>query len=79
MQANSQLQENDSDLVMEYLRNRPNDYIAAAEISWKADDVARFAREKNWAVPVLLKLLAYNLVESNGYGKYRLKMLRIRA
>jgi hypothetical protein len=56
-----------------YLKGFSGQFASFKEISKRAGGKRRYHKEPEWATPVLLRLIAKGLVESDATGHYRLK------
>jgi hypothetical protein len=62
--------------ICDFLKSYQNEYVASKEIAKRAGGKWRFREDPNWAVPVLMRLLDKKLVETDGYGHFRLPHAR---
>jgi hypothetical protein len=61
----------DEQLILDYLRSWPGQYVAAREIARRAGGKFRFCEDAQWAAPHLARLLEKGMVETDGLGHYR--------
>jgi hypothetical protein len=66
------MNEQDGQLVLDYLRAYPDRFVSPIEVCRKAGGRHRFFEEPRWAVPVLIQLRDRGLVEMNEAGYYRI-------
>lgn len=66
----------DEQSVLLFLKNWPGVFISSTEIARRADGKNRYREDPRWSVHVLPQLMAANLVETDGHGKFRLKTLQ---
>lgn len=59
--------------VLRFLKNWPEKYISSNEIARRADGKNRYRQEPRWPAQILPQLIAMNLVETDGSGKYRVR------
>ena len=64
--------DSDEQAVCNYLDSWPEHLITAREIGRRAAGRWRYRQEPEWATPVLARLVAKGVVETNGTGQYRL-------
>ena len=62
--------------ICDYLKTFRNQFVAAREISKKAAGKWRFRENPSWAIPVLNRLSARGIVEPDGTGHFRLKIVK---
>jgi hypothetical protein len=60
--------------VVEFLKTSPNTAVSAREIARRVGGKMRLQDEPEWIRPVLRRMLIEEVIESDGYGQYRLKM-----
>jgi hypothetical protein len=63
--------DSDEQLILEYLRCWPGQYVAAREIARRAGGKFRFCQDAQWAAPLLTRLLEKGRIETDGLGHYR--------
>ena len=56
-----------------FLKSWPDQFISAREISRRATSKRRYQKEPDWAIPVLLRLVEKQILESDPTGHYRLR------
>jgi len=61
----------DEQLIIDYLKSWPGQFVATREIARRADGKRRFREDPHWAPPVLSRLVEQNLIESDSLGHYR--------
>jgi hypothetical protein len=76
MKENQHNPESDAARILELLRRRPDDFVSSTAISRDADDGDHSLEDRNWPEPALSRLLALNLIETDGSRNYRLKIVR---
>jgi hypothetical protein len=76
MKENQHNPESDAARILELLRRRPDEFVSSTAISRDADDGNHSLEDQNWPEPALSRLLALNLVETDGSRNYRLKIVR---
>jgi hypothetical protein len=59
--------------IIEYLKTWGEDFISAKEICRRAGGKRRYAEDNSWAMPILQRLKARNLLEGDELGRYRIK------
>ncbi len=62
----------DEQAVLQYLGSSPEAFFSPREICRRAADKEIWERNPRWAIPILGRLLARGLVETNAAGHYRL-------
>lgn len=62
--------------VLDFLKHWPGKYVSAAEIARRAGGKNRYREDPRWVSLVLPQLVSENLIETDGSGKYRFRMLR---
>ena len=60
--------------VFEYLKSCPNTFVSAIEIARRVGGKRRLREDPDWIRPVLLRMVSEELLESDQFGQYRLKM-----
>jgi len=63
----------DEQCVYQYLKLWPDQFVPGVEISRRADCKTRFLENPSWAGPVLGQLVELGMIETDGYGRYRLR------
>jgi hypothetical protein len=61
----------DEQLILDYLRSWPGQYVATREIARRAAGKVRFCEDPQWAAPLLARLLEKGRIETDGLGHYR--------
>ena len=59
--------------IIEYLKIWGEDFISAKEICRRAGGKRRYAEDNSWAMPILQRMKACNLIEGDELGRYRIK------
>jgi hypothetical protein len=59
--------------IIEYLKTWGEDFISAKEICRRAGGKRRYAEDNSWAMPILQRLKARNLLEGDELGRYRIR------
>lgn len=62
----------DANDIIEFLRPCET-FVSPTEIAKKVGGKRRFSEDRDWARPILLRLLLEGLLESNEYGHFRFK------
>ena len=62
----------DETSIIDYLKQYPHTFVSAVEVCKKAGGRKRFARDREWARPVLRRMAVDGWLEGNGYGQYKL-------
>jgi hypothetical protein len=62
----------DEQAVLQYLATSPNSFFSSREICRRAGSKDMWAKNQRWALPVLSRLVALGLVETDAAGHYRL-------
>ncbi len=62
----------DEQTVLQYLATSPNTFFSSREICRRAGSRETWEKNQRWAVPILARLLAQGLVETDPAGHYRL-------
>lgn len=60
--------------VFEYLKSCPNTFASAAEIARRVGGRKRMQDDPDWIRPVLRRMVAEELIESDEFGQFRLKL-----
>ena len=60
--------------IYDYLKSKPNSYVFEREIARRVGGKKRLKDDPEWIRPVLHRMLKDELVETDGYGQYRLKL-----
>lgn len=66
----------DESRILEYLKSFPGEFVTAKEVARRADGKNRFQSDPQWAHFALLRLTESKLVETDGAGRFRLKVTR---
>ena len=67
--------DSDERQVCDYLKSWPRHYVSAREVARRAGGKRRFREDPQWAYPVLTRLMEQGLIESDGLGHYRMKVV----
>jgi hypothetical protein len=59
--------------IIDYLKQFPRTFVTVTDICKRAANKRRYARDPEWARPVLRRLEADGHLDSNQYGHYKLK------
>ena len=60
--------------IYDFLKATPNSYASEREIARKVGGKARLKNEPDWIRPVLTRMVRDEVIETDGYGQYRLKL-----
>jgi hypothetical protein len=60
--------------ILDYLKAWPDAFVSAKEIARKVGGKERFNEDRGWALSILGQMLRYGMVETDGFGGYRLKL-----
>jgi hypothetical protein len=60
--------------VFDFLKSCPNTYISANEIARRVGGRKRLRENPDWIRPVLRRMISEELIETDEYGGFRLKM-----
>ena len=63
----------DEQAVLDYLATSPNSLFSPREICRRAGSKEAWEKNRRWAMPVLARLLARGLVETDASGHYRIR------
>ena len=66
----------DENCVLQYLNTWPDEFVSEKQIARRADSKDRFMTEPHWTYNALSQLLMMELIETDGTGKYRMKVHR---
>lgn len=66
----------DENCVLQYLQDHAEHFLSEMEIARRADGRHRFMEDAHWAHVALSQLVAMNLAETDGLGRYRLQIAR---
>lgn len=69
--------DSDERAICDYLRSWPKTYVSAREIARRAGGKRRFREEPQWANPVISRLVEQGMIETDGLGHYRVKVVAI--
>lgn len=69
--------DSDERAICDYLKSWPNTYVSAREIARRAGGKRRYREEPQWANPVISRLLEQAMIETDGLGHYRLRVMAI--
>ena len=56
-----------------FLKSYGTDYVAAREICRRAGGRRRYDEDHEWAIPILLRMVERQILETNAAGQYRVK------
>jgi hypothetical protein len=56
-----------------FLKTYGTDYVAAREICRRAGGRRRYDEDHEWAIPILLRMMERQILETNAAGQYRVK------
>lgn len=56
-----------------FLKSYGSDYVAAREICRRAGGRRRYDEDHEWAIPILLRMVERQILETNAAGQYRVK------
>jgi hypothetical protein len=59
--------------ILEMLKAFPDRYVSVGDVSRRLGSNQRYAKNRDWAAPILRRLEIDGLVEMNSYGEYRFK------
>jgi hypothetical protein len=65
--------DSDEKAVCLYLKSYHGQFVSGREVARRAGGKWRFRTEPNWAVPILLRLVERNILESDASGYYRFR------
>lgn len=60
--------------VFEYLKSCPNTFVSAGEIARRVGGKRRLRENPDWIRPILYRMLCDEVLESDQFGQFRLKM-----
>jgi hypothetical protein len=60
--------------IYDFLKGFGSNFISASEISKKVGKGRRFDIDRTWARPILRRMEMDDILESNPFGEYRLKI-----
>ncbi len=63
----------DETAITNYLKTLPGQFVGSREIARRTSGRSRFRNNPGWALPILSRLVEMKIIESDGYGHYRLK------
>jgi hypothetical protein len=66
----------DEQAVLDYLATSPNSFFSSREVCRRAASKEIWQKNQRWALPILARLLARGLVETDPAGHYRLAAVR---
>jgi len=58
--------------IYDFLKSFRHEYIGAKEIAKRAGGKWRFREDPNWPIPAITRLVERKIVETDGYGHFRL-------
>src|ERR1044071_7812374 len=58
--------------VYDFLKSFRHEYVGTKEIAKRAGGKWRFREDPNWAIPAITRLVERKIVETDGYGHFRL-------
>jgi len=58
--------------ICDFLRSFPGQYVSGREICRRAGGKWRFREDQNWALPVLVRMVEKEYLESDAGGHFRL-------
>jgi hypothetical protein len=56
-----------------FLKTYGADFVAAREICRRAGGRKRYEEDRDWAIPILLRMIERQILEANAAGQYRVK------
>ena len=59
--------------IFTLLKAFPDRFVSVGDVSRRLGSHHRYAKDKNWAHPVLRRMEIDGVVEANAYGEYKLK------
>ena len=57
-------------LIVVFLKATPKAFFSAREIARKAGQKGQFRENPDWAKPILFKLAAEDIIQTDGFGHY---------
>lgn len=66
----------DESCVLQYVQHFPESFLTEMEIARKADGRGKFEQDNHWAHVPLSQLVDFGMLETDGKGRYRLKVIR---
>src|SRR5437899_10410122 len=63
--------------IYDFLKTAPNSYASEREIARQVGGKARLKREPDWIRPVLTRMVRDEIIETDGYGQYRIKLREV--
>ena len=64
----------DEQEIYDFLKGFVNTFVSASEISKKVGKGRRFDMDRTWARPILRRMEMDDILESNPFGEYRIKI-----
>ena len=59
--------------IYQFLKGWKNEFVSAREICRRAGGKHKYREDRDWAKPVISRMMERGIVESDGSGHYRLK------
>jgi hypothetical protein len=59
--------------IFQLLKAFPDRFVSVGDVSRRLGSHHRYAKDKNWAHPILRRMEIDGVVEANPYGEYKLK------
>ena len=60
--------------IYDFLKQFPNLFVSAMEVSKRVGHKRRYLQDRNWARPLLRRMELDGILEANHSGEYRLKV-----
>lgn len=60
--------------IYDFLKAAPNSYATEREIARRVGGRKRLKEEPDWIRPILERMVREQILETDGYGQYRLKL-----
>jgi hypothetical protein len=63
----------DESEIFELLKAFPDRFVSVGDVSRRLGSHHRYAKNRDWAAPILRRMELDGLVEANSFGEYRIK------